>query len=101
MSVGDVRRDTGGQELRKHLARQLKEAGYGLPPVMTVAETARFMRVSKSKLYESLRRDPNYRDLYEKLTGKSLRDCPVCHAGHMVAIAVLPAADRAPPFRTL
>ena len=44
---------------------------------------------------------PNYRDLYEKLTGKSLRDCPVCHAGHMLAIAVLPAADRAPPFRTL
>jgi hypothetical protein len=43
---------------------------------------------------------PDYRDLYEKLTGKSLRDCPVCHAGHMVAIAVLPAADRAPPFRT-
>jgi len=43
---------------------------------------------------------PDYRDLYEKLTGKSLRDCPVCHAGHMVAIGVLPAADRAPPFRT-
>jgi hypothetical protein len=43
---------------------------------------------------------PDYRDLYEKLTGKSLRDCPVCHAGHMVAIAVLPASDRAPPFRT-
>jgi hypothetical protein len=43
---------------------------------------------------------PDYRDLYEKLTGKSLPDCPVCHAGHMVAIAVLSAADRAPPFRT-
>ena len=33
---------------------------------------------------------PDYRDLYEKLTGKSLRECPVCHSGHMVAIAVLP-----------
>jgi Putative transposase/Transposase zinc-binding domain len=43
---------------------------------------------------------PDYRDLYEKLTGKSLRECPLCHAGHMVAIAVLPAADRAPPFTT-
>jgi len=41
---------------------------------------------------------PDYRDLYEELTGKSLRDCPICHAGHMVAIAVLPASDRAPPF---
>jgi hypothetical protein len=41
---------------------------------------------------------PDYRDFYEKLTGKSLRDCPVCHVGHMVAIAALPASDRAPPF---
>jgi hypothetical protein len=43
---------------------------------------------------------PDYRELYEKLTGQSLRDCPVCHAGHMVAIAVLPASDRPPPFVT-
>jgi hypothetical protein len=41
---------------------------------------------------------PDYRDFYEKLTGKSLRDCPVCHVGHMVAIAALPTSDRAPPF---
>ena len=43
---------------------------------------------------------PDYRELYEQLTGKSLRECPVCHAGHMVAIAVLPPSDRAPPFTT-
>ena len=43
---------------------------------------------------------PDYRDLYEKLTGKSLRECPVCHAGHMVAIAVLSRSDRAPPSTT-
>ena len=43
---------------------------------------------------------PDYRDLYEKLTGKSLRECPVCHSGHMVAIAVLPPSDRAPPYTT-
>ncbi len=41
---------------------------------------------------------PDYRDLYEKLTGNSLRDCPVCHQGQMVVIAVLPASDRAPPL---
>ncbi len=41
---------------------------------------------------------PDYRDLYEKLTGKSLRDCPVCHRGQMVVIAVLPVCDRAPPL---
>jgi Putative transposase/Transposase zinc-binding domain len=40
----------------------------------------------------------DFRDLYEKLTGKSLRECPVCHVGRMVAIAVLPAAGRAPPL---
>ena len=34
---------------------------------------------------------PDYRDLFERLTGKSLRDCPVCHQGHMVRVAILPA----------
>lgn len=43
---------------------------------------------------------PGYRDLYEKLTGKSLRECPVCHRGQMVAIAVLSASDRPPPLIT-
>jgi hypothetical protein len=41
---------------------------------------------------------PDYRDFYEKLTGKSLRDCPVCHRGQMVPIAVLPALGRPPPL---
>jgi hypothetical protein len=40
---------------------------------------------------------PDYHDVYEKLTGKSLRECPVCHRGHMVVIDILPPADRAPP----
>jgi Putative transposase/Transposase zinc-binding domain len=44
---------------------------------------------------------PDYRDLYEKLTGKSLRERPVCHRGQMVVIAVLTAPDRAPPFTAL
>jgi hypothetical protein len=43
---------------------------------------------------------PDYRDLYEKLTGKSLRECPLCHRGQMVTIAVLSASNRAPPFGT-
>jgi hypothetical protein len=41
---------------------------------------------------------PDYRDFYEKLTGKSLRDCPVCHRGQRVPIAVLPALGRPPPL---
>src|SRR6202521_5724289 len=43
---------------------------------------------------------PDYRDFYEKLTGKSLRECPLCNRRQMIAIAVLPASDRAPPFAT-
>jgi len=43
----------------------------------------------------------DYRDQYEKLTGQSLRDCPVCHQGRMVVIAVLPTFQRAPPLQSL
>ena len=31
----------------------------------------------------------DYRDRYEALTGISLRDCPVCHQGHMRATELL------------
>jgi hypothetical protein len=39
----------------------------------------------------------DYRDLYEELTGKSLRECPVCHKGCMRVIAVLARANKHPP----
>jgi hypothetical protein len=41
----------------------------------------------------------DYRDRYQRLTGKSLRDCPVCGNGHMLCIeSFLPGAlPRAPP----
>jgi hypothetical protein len=32
----------------------------------------------------------DYRQCYEELTGFSLSQCPVCHRGHMLAIAILP-----------
>ncbi len=41
----------------------------------------------------------DYRDVYEQLTGNSLRACPVCHQGHMVRVETLPPAGRAPPRR--
>jgi hypothetical protein len=31
----------------------------------------------------------DYRDRYEELTGSSLRECPVCHQGHMIPVGVL------------
>jgi hypothetical protein len=41
----------------------------------------------------------DYRDRYQRLTGRSLRDCPACGKGHMVCIETfLPGAlPRAPP----
>jgi hypothetical protein len=41
----------------------------------------------------------DYRDRYQRLTGKSLRDCPKCGHGHMLCIETfLPAArPREPP----
>jgi hypothetical protein len=39
----------------------------------------------------------DYRDRYENLTGRSLRQCPQCQIGHMVLIAILPKSpDHAP-----
>ena len=37
----------------------------------------------------------DYRDRHEELTGVSLRECPVCHRGHMLTIETL--APNAPP----
>jgi hypothetical protein len=31
----------------------------------------------------------DYRDRYERLTGRSLRECPVCHRGRMITLRVL------------
>jgi hypothetical protein len=38
----------------------------------------------------------DYRDRYEKLTGRSLRECPVCHRGRMITVRLL-AKSRSPP----
>src|ERR1700674_3773131 len=32
----------------------------------------------------------DYRDRYQRLTGRSLRECPVCHRGRMIACTVVP-----------
>jgi hypothetical protein len=43
-------------------------------------------------VYESPTPDDteDYRDRYEELTGASLKECPVCHQGRMVTVAILP-----------
>jgi len=43
----------------------------------------------------------DYRDRYQRLTGRSLRDCPVCGKGHMLRIEDMPGSlPRAPPAPT-
>jgi hypothetical protein len=47
----------------------------------------------------------DYRDLYLRLTGKSLRDCPICGKGHMVYIETFAAGSlvhaRSPPLAVM
>ncbi len=40
--------------------------------------------------------DEDYRDRYEKLTGHSLRQCPVCHRGRMITVQLLPKVHSPP-----
>jgi hypothetical protein len=35
----------------------------------------------------------DYRDRYERLTGQSLRDCPICGKGHMLCIETFPVGS--------
>jgi len=41
----------------------------------------------------------DYRDRYERLTGRSLRECPVCHRGRMIAVKVLPQVRSSPTIQ--
>jgi Putative transposase/Transposase zinc-binding domain len=41
----------------------------------------------------------DYRDRYERLTGRSLRECPVCHRGRMIAVKALPQLRSSPTIR--
>ena len=43
-----------------------------------------------------LAKSEDYRDRYERLTGHSLRECPHCHRGRMIAVQILPAVRSAP-----
>ena len=41
----------------------------------------------------------DYRDRYERLTGRSLRECPICHRGQMIAVKVLAQVCFSPVIR--
>jgi hypothetical protein len=41
----------------------------------------------------------DYRDRYERLTGRSLRECPICHRGHMIPVTILAKVSPAPAIK--
>ena len=41
----------------------------------------------------------DYRDRYERVTGRSLRECPVCHRARMVTAKVLPEVRSSPAIK--
>jgi hypothetical protein len=41
----------------------------------------------------------DFRDRFERLTGRSLRECPVCHRGRMIPIRVLQGVRSAPAIK--
>jgi hypothetical protein len=47
---------------------------------------------------QSIELPKDYRDLYEDLTGASLRECPACHHGHMIVIDAVKPVPRPVPF---
>ena len=61
----------GSRKRKKNLAECRRLLGM-LPPPIPSAEA-------------------DYRDHYEELTGRSLRQCPHCQSGRMVRVAILPA----------
>ena len=63
-----------------------------------IATCRRLLSEPIPTIEESSERE-DYRDRYEQLTGKSLRDCPICGKGHMVCIETFPfgSLPRAPP----
>jgi hypothetical protein len=42
----------------------------------------------------------DYRDRHEELTGSSLRECPLCHRGHMSTVETLPARKSPAVYNT-
>jgi hypothetical protein len=41
----------------------------------------------------------DYRDRYETLTGRSLRQCPFCHRGHMIQVGEIKVPQRLPAVK--
>jgi len=61
--------------------RQLLGSGPALAPPVASSESAT---------------PEDYRDRYERLTGRSLRECPVCHGGRMITVQALPSVPCSP-----
>ena len=74
--LGNRYRNEKLTQCRRLLGMQRAEAGNDLPP--------------PSK---------DYRERYEKLTGRSLQVCPHCREGNMIVVAILPKFIHRPVIR--
>ena len=55
-----------------------------------LAECHRLLGMQMSSPLPAPPAEQDYRDRYEELTGRSLRECPQCQRGRMVLVAILP-----------
>jgi len=65
--------------------------------VVKLARCRQLLGMPTARRVPPLPRCRDYRDVYEALTGLSLRRCPLCQHGQMVRVATLPRETRAPP----
>jgi hypothetical protein len=55
--------------------------------------------LSASRSTEWIPPPADYRDRYERLTGRSLRECPVCHRGRMITLKILAEVRSSPAIK--
>lgn len=64
---------------------------------MKLALCRRLLRMQTAEEADPPKREKEYQERYEELTGRSLRQCPHCLQGQMVKVAILPRAPLTSP----
>ena len=91
----------GGEFIRRFLIHVIPEGFQHIRHYGFLANRHRECKLARCRrllgtcapLVEAPRKEQDYRDRYERLTGKSLRDCPLCGRGRMVCIEIFPVGS--------